>query len=181
MDDRVAYAKYELLEDLSYNIITYLLHSEDAEILWKLLYYTDADAYEKPNLTLEQKRSLIYAGQEDATKYRIFMDKSMADGIWTEDTYLRIFPFALTPENRTVGICTVGFQIFSHFKVNTLSNCRTRIDTIVSTLLKALNGVDINGVGVLYFDERRSSTCGMLDIGDAPYRGKILKMCVNIG
>lgn len=181
MDNRMAYAKYELLEDLSYNIITYLLYSEDAEILWKLLYYTDADAYDKPNLTLDQKRSLIYAGQEDATNYRVFMDKSMGDGIWTEDTYLRIFPFALTPESRTVGICTVGFQIFSHFKINTMSNRRTRVDTIISTLLKALNGVDINGVGVLYFDERRSSTCGMLDIGDAPYRGKILKMCVNIG
>lgn len=181
MDDRIAYAKYELLEDLSYNIISHLLYSEDAEIIWKLLYYKDADAYKKPNLTLEQKRSIIYSGQEEATSYRVFMDKNMADGIYTEDTYLRIFPFSLTPVDRTVGICTVGFQIFSHFKVNTMSNRRTRIDTILSALLKSLNGVDVKGVGVLYFNSERSSTCGMLDIGDAPYRGKVLKMCVNVG
>ena len=53
------YATYENMTNISYKIIEHLMTNPDAEIIWKLLKYNDADAYSRPNLTLEEKAALI--------------------------------------------------------------------------------------------------------------------------
>ena len=56
MYDKEAYAKYNIMPDISYKIIEHLMTNPDAELIWKLLKYNDADAYLKPDLTMEEKR-----------------------------------------------------------------------------------------------------------------------------
>lgn len=175
------YADYNLIPKLSYNIISKLLLSPEAEIIWKLLKYTDADAYSMPNLTLEEKTSLIYKGEADQTKYCVFFDYMTDDAEDEMRTLLRIYPAETYPLTRVTGICTVNFEVFAHAKINHLSNYTTRVDTIIQTLIKVLNGVDVGGVGVLFFDNQSSRYDKIQVIGQKPYKGKLLKMSVNVG
>ena len=175
------YAKYSILPDLAYNIIEYLISAPEAEIIWKLLKYPDVDAWKKNNLTLDEKRALIYPGGEHSENYNVFLDFVMDDAVDKEATYLRIYPAQVYPQNRTVGICGVNFEVFSHSKIDHLSNYTTRIDTIVAALIEALNGQDIGTIGALYFDANRSSYTKIELLGFKPYKGKVLTMAVNIG
>ena len=181
MNDKYAYAKYESMLNFSYKIIEYLLLLPEAEIIWKLLKYNDVDAYDKPNLTQGEKAELIYKGQPDQTNYNVFFDYMMDDAEDQMRTLLRIYPAEVYPKNRTVGICTINIEVFAHSKINHLSNYTTRVDTIVQKLLEILNGADIGGVGVLYFDSQACSYNKIQVIGQKPYKGKLIKMAINIG
>ena len=176
-----AYAKYNILPNLSYNILEYLIQEPRANMIWKLLKYNDTEAWNKPDLTLDEKRLLIYPGGEHAEDYNIFLDFVMDDAVNKERTYLRIYPAQVYPQNRTVGICAICFEVFSHSKINHLSNYTTRGDTIIATLLEVLNGQDIGTVGSLYFDAERSSMTDIALLGAKPFKGKVLTMAVNIG
>lgn len=175
------YATYEAMQNASYRIIEHLMQNPDAEIIWKLLKYDDADAYARPDLTIEEKRSLIYNGQSIQTNFRVFFDFMMDDAENEMNTILRIYPAEIYPTTRVTGICTVNLEVFTHAKINHLSNYTTRVDVIIQTLIKILNGADIGGVGVLFFDNQASNYDRVQTIGQKPYKGKVLKMSVNMG
>lgn len=175
------YADYKIMPDIQYKIIEYLMTCEDAEILWKLLKYNDADAYKKPNLTREEKASLIYKGQEHQDGYCVFFDYMMDDAIDVQKTMLRLFPAEVFPITRVTGTCNVNFEVYTHSQINHLSNYKTRVDMIIQTLIEVLNGKDIGGLGVLYFDNQASRYDRIQTIGSKPFKGKILIMSVNVG
>ena len=181
ISDVKPYAISENLPNISYRIIEYLMTSPDAEIIWKLLKYDDADAYSRPNLTLEEKSKLIYNGEAVLSKYNVFFDYMMDDAEDQMKTLLRIYPAEVYPTTRVTGICTVNLEVFTHSKINHLSNYTTRVDVIIQTLLKVLNGVDVGGIGVLFFDNQGSRYDRIQTIGQKPYKGKLLKMSVNMG
>lgn len=182
--NREAYASYEQFAKLPYNIISFLMFSPDAEIIWKCLKYDSSDAWKKPNLTQAEKGKLIYSGTDyepDSTLFRVFMDEGQDDAISTVQTLLRIFPMESKPVNRTVGITAVHFQVMSHFKTNTMNNYQTKVDTIIQALIKGLNGANVETLGALFFDSERYPLCGIRNIGITPFRGKMLTMAVNMG
>ena len=181
ISDVKPYATCENLPNISYRIIEYLMTSPDAEIIWKLLKYDDADAYSRPNLTLDEKSKLIYNGEAVLSKYNVFFDYMMDDAEDQMKTLLRIYPAEVYPTTRVTGICTVNLEVFTHSKINHLSNYTTRVDVIIQTLLKVLNGVDVGGIGVLFFDNQGSRYDRIQTIGQKPYKGKLLKMSVNMG
>ena len=181
MFDKYAYATYGLLPDISYNIISYLMKADSAEIIWKLLKDKSNNAWSIENISQEEKRKMIYDGSPIASGYNVFIDSGMDDAITEETTYLRIYPYYGTPTNRTNGVIDIAFEIMSHYKINTLSNYRTRTDTILQSLLETLNGADIGGIGVMFFDTNGSRSDKFQSIGIPPYKGKILIMSVNIG
>ena len=175
------YATYENMTNISYKIIEHLMTNPDAEIIWKLLKYNNADAYSRPNLTLEEKAALIYNGQAKQSDYNVFFDYMMDDAEDDMKTLLRIYPADVYPLNRVTGLCVVNIEVFTHSKLNHLSNYTTRVDVIIQTLLKVLNGSDIGGVGVLFFDHQSSRYDRIQTIGQKPFKGKLLKMSVNMG
>lgn len=175
------YATLSLMPNISYKIIQHLMTDERAEMLWKLLKYQDADAWQQPNLTKEEKAALIYNGQPDQSEYSVFLDFMMDDADTEMKTFLRIYPSEVYPRSRVVSICNVTFEVFTHSKINHLSNYTTRVDDIIQTLIQVLNGTDIGGVGVLYFDNQGSAYDKIQTIGQKPYKGKLLKMSVNVG
>lgn len=179
--DKSSYATYDNLINISYRIVEILMTSPDAEIIWKLLKYNDADAYSRPNLTLEEKSKLIYNGEAILTDYNVFFDYMMDDAEDQMKTLLRIYPAEVYPNNRVTGLCTINLEVFTHSHINHLSNYTTRVDVIIQTLLKVLNGTDIGGIGVLFFDNQASRYDKIQTIGQKPYKGKLLKMSVNMG
>lgn len=175
------YATYKNMTSISYKIIEHLMTNPDAEIIWKLLKYTDADAYSKPNLTQQEKAALIYKGQAIQSDYNVFFDFMTSDAEDEMNTLLRIYPSEVYPITRVTGICTVNIEVFTHSKINHLSNYTTRVDVIIQTLLEVLNGSDIGGIGVLFFDNQASRYDKIQTIGQKPFKGKLLKMSVNMG
>ena len=174
------YATFDAYPSFSYQIITHLIDSPDAEIIWKLLKYDTNDAFAKPNLTRDEKKAMIYDGGSIATDFRVFIDQGNADSVTEIMTLMRIYPLALIPENYTNGVASINFEVYSHSETNTMKNRRTKIDTIVQALIKSLNGKDIKGLGVLFFNANRSRYDKTIAVGLTPFKGKCLTMSTNI-
>ena len=47
-------------------------------------------------------------------------------------------------------------------------------------ILEILNGCDVNGVGVLYFDASVTTYNRIITTGEKPYKGKVITMGVNL-
>ena len=142
------------------------------ELIWKLLKYTDPDAWGKADLSQEEKASLIYAGQQDTSMYNVFMDGKQPDVLVKEVTLVRIMPSYAVGLNRTIGYIEVSMEVFSHYKINHLSNYKTRIDTITEELLATFNGVDVGGLGLLSFDKMADQSSRLFQAGQIPFGGK---------
>lgn len=167
-----AYNDFSLFAKLSYNCIKYMM--DNNELIWKLLKYTEPDAWDKPDLTQEEKAGLIYAGQQDSSQYRVFMDGKQPDVLMGEIALVRIMPRFAVGFNRTVGLIEVGMEVFAHYKVNHMSNYQTRIDTITGELLSTFNGADIGGVGLLNFDKSTDESARLFEAGQIPFGGKYI-------
>jgi len=167
-------------DEIPYNIITHLM--DNSQLLWKLLKYETPDSWERENLSKEEKAELIYAGEEDSSHYHVFMDVGQPDSFTKEVSILRVSNWHIAPKGRTVGIVTVSFQAYCHYKVNHLSNYKTRNDVMIGEILKTMNGVILKGgLGALYFDGKRELTDRMILTGQIPYSGKQLFMSMNYG
>lgn len=176
-----AYNKYTQLPNFSYRIIEHLMTNEKAEVLWKLIKYNDADAYNKPNLTQEEKAALIYKGIGTQDEYSVFLDYMSTDSEYTVKTILRVYPGNTIPKTRTTGIQGINIEVFVEFTINHLADYTTRVDRIVQILLDVLNGADIGGVGQLFLDASATSMCRISTIGVSPFKGKQIVMAVNVG
>ena len=179
--DTTAYNKYSQVPYFAYRIIEHLMTNPKAEVLWKLLKYNDADAYNKPNLTQEEKAALIYKGVGTQDSYSVFLDYMSTDSEYTVKTILRIYPGETTPVTRTTGIQGINIEVFVEFTVNHLADYTTRVDRITQILIDVLNGADIGGVGQLFLDASASRLCRISTIGVPPFKGKQIVMAVNVG
>ena len=183
MANKISYNKFENYPLVSYNIASYLVENED--LIWKLLKYNDSDAWredaEHPSLTREEKGSLIYSGQSEETDYRVFLDVGQEIAWKTQACILRVFPYELEPSNYVHGDMIVAFEVFSHYRINHLSNYTTRIDTITQRILHNLNGQDVGGIGRLNFDPVSSNRIRSTLTGNVPYKGRVTLMHNWIG
>lgn len=165
-----AYNDFRQFSKLSYNCIKYMMNEN--ELIWKLLKYTDPDAWNKADLTQEEKGALIYAGQQDTSEYNVFMDGKQPDVLVDEVSLLRIMPHYAVGVNRTVGYIEVSMEVFSHYKINHMSNYQTRVDTIAEELLATFNGSDIGGLGFMNFDKMADESARLFQAGQIPFGGK---------
>jgi hypothetical protein len=174
-----SYNKLTQLPLLSYNIVSYLLANNDDA--WKLLFYNDPNCWKSdlahPNLTSAQKGALVYDGIKPITECRVFLDTGM-DDVWNEEAcQLRVAILEFSPTNYVYGYAVVGLETYCHYKINTLSNYQTRIETLLQSVVSTLNGADVSGLGRLYFDAHVNSRSRMSTIGQPPYKGKLTVMC----
>lgn len=153
-NEQLPFNSYEEVPNMPYSIISYLMENE--EILWKLLKYDTPDALEKPNLTLDEKAKLIYKGIDNSDSYRVFRTPFIDDTFTTQCQMLRVFLTTLYPQNRTRGLVSFTFECINHIKLANLNGYLNRAELMVQRIIKCLNGKDINGVGVLFFDRSKS-------------------------
>jgi len=165
-----AYNDFRAFSKISYNCIKIMMN--ESELIWKLLKYSDPDAWSKPDLTQIEKAELIYAGQQDTSTYHVFMDGKQPDVLMDEVALVRIMPYYAVGLNRTIGLIEVSMEVFSHYKINHLSNYQTRVDTIVEELLSIFNGVSVGGMGLLSFDKTLDQSSRLFEAGQIPFGGK---------
>ena len=170
------YNKFTYLPDIPYKVVEYLIDNDDT--VWKLLYYNSPDAWNKPNLTASQKSDLIYDGIMPETDARVFLDYGQ-DESWTDEvTILRISVIEAIPTTYIWGHLKIGFEVYPHYRINQLSNYKTRSDMIIQSLISVFNGADLGtGVGRLYFNYRMSNQSRVFITGIAPFKGKGLILC----
>lgn len=162
---------------LPYLCTTYL--AENNEMIWKLLYDNGRDAWNIDDIDIEDKIDMIYKGMPPESNYKVFFDEGQVDA-WTHQvTMLRIMPIMIEPVNHVHAHLYLSFEVLSHYDINHMSNYCTRVDTIIQQLVETLNGKDIEGVGVLIFDNSSYSGCQIISSGQKPYSGKCLIMAVD--
>lgn len=177
------YNKFSGYSSLTYNIVRYLINNN--EDIWKILKYNTPDALDLPQLTNNEKRDLIYNGEEDAEdQFRVFRDIFTDDTQQDRVTQLRIFPSRYDSDNKVNGIVDIIFQVVTHVKVNYLDNYTTRIDYLTEQLIKTLNGEEIDGVGKLFMDGETRRTNGTLytpSVGNNKnYEGIVITMSCHL-
>lgn len=150
------YNKYDGLQNLTLYLIQYLmLNNED---IWKLLKYDTQDALEKPNLKREEKAALIYPGNSggDMDDYRVFRTPYLDDINTSQQAQLRVYLESITPDTLVYGTVDVNIEVICHVKMIELNDYQNRVESIVWQVLKTLNGVEVGGIGKLFFDRNGS-------------------------
>lgn len=148
------YNQYKQLPQMPYNIVSYLLLNNND--IWKLLYYTESNALDRTNITIDEKKSLIYNGESISDNKRVFFQPFTDDAFTEPCALLRVYPVTIIPENSYIGIVDFAIEIMSHVKINQLNNYSTRILTMLQQVIETLNGVNINGIGNMFFDKKGS-------------------------
>lgn len=169
-----AYAKYASLDSLPYNCVKYLM--ENNEMVWKLLAYNTSDAWNKPDLTWNEKVALIYDGSDDTSKYHVFLSQGEPDVVWGEQSQIRISTYSVFPDNRTIGTISMLFESYCHFKVEHLSNYKTRNDMISQIFIQTFNGINIAGIGRLHFNVLGNQNDRREISGQQPFKGSYIIM-----
>lgn len=181
--DKVAYNRYNLIREISYRVIDYLLRNNDD--IWRLLKYNTPDALSQDFLTLAEKRSLIFSGigNPDSEDYRVFRQPFLDDAFNEQVSQLRCYTLTMNPENRSVGTVGVALECVSHNKILALENYENRLEVMVQQLLQTLNGVDIGGIGELVFDDNSSyfDLASLNMYNNRNFLGWTLVMSVKVG
>jgi len=182
MPDYRSYNNFDTFPLTAYNVIAHLI--ENNELIWKLLKYDDANAWksdaEHPNLTKAEKGALIYDGQFlKLNNYRVFLDIGQDQAFTKEACILRVSPVDLYATNYVYGDLVLGLEVYCHYEINTMSNYQTRTDKVTQQLIETLNGVEIEGVGQLFFDRTRYGGKSSV-IGQIPFKGRGTIMCNNV-
>lgn len=176
-DDKFAYNTFKGLDEISMNCIGLLM--DESELVWKLLKYKTNDAWNKPDVSRDEKRTMIYNGLGDESDYKVFLDIGQNDAFTREDCVIRISPHSAVGKNRTVGMIVVSFEVFSHYKINTMSNYKTRVEMITQEFFRIFNGSRVGGLGQLFFDGFRDPLDRMIQASQIPFKGKQIFFSVN--
>lgn len=177
--DSYAYFKGEKIPFYSYNCVAYLMNQN--EDVWKLLKYNDSDCLNKPNLTPSEKSALIYKGEPDESIFRMFLADGEINAFVSEATIMRIFPYSIYPENRTVSTVTLAFDLFTHFRIAHLNDYSTRIERMSQIVLSTFNGEQIPDVGQMFFDVMGNKEIREFGQGQIPFRGKRILLSFKTG
>lgn len=181
MPNSYDYAQYDMYDRISNNCVEYLMNN--SEDIWKLLKYTDNTPLENDNLTKQEKRSLIYNGQDDTTQFRVFLDRGQDDALTEAQCILKVSPYTIHPIDYTNGKVSVLFEVYCGYKINHIIAAdyyTTRVDCMIKNLILTLNGADITGLGRISLNKKQSYDNGTKLYGTIPWKGAWLIMSNNM-
>ena len=177
-----AYNRFINIDGIEDRVIYYLLSPnnkteqelEQTHIIWKLLYYDDIDALNKPLPKYSDVIKLVANNNVTQNHFRIFRSPHMEEAFTEQCSLLKIYIDSIIPSDRYRSIVNFGIDVLVHNKiinVNVLDDdVAPPIDTVdgieykisqksrVSVLSKAvlylLNGADVQGVGRMEFSQQ---------------------------
>lgn len=124
--------------------------------------------------TPAQKKQLIYDPENpttppDATRgYRVYPLIAITQAQKDAQSRLYIYMGRTVPSSVFRSEQAIAFRILCStvYDTNTKESAWSRSYGIAQSILEALNGVNISGVGTFYFDRRQHGDCGMRPITD---------------
>lgn len=148
------YNSLSALPKALYKILTYLVNNN--ENIWKMLKYNSYDALSQPNLTKKEKMSFLwkYGKQED---FGVFLTNLVEDAICESKSILKIYQYYIHA-NPSIVLATpvYAFDFLYGGQMSLVEQDGVPVnrgDLFIHEILKTLNGVNINGVGKLQFND----------------------------
>lgn len=177
------------MPEFPYRIIEVLLKdsSQQTEDFWKLLKYADQNALKKKNLTLSEKKALIWTGDSLEQNYNVFLKPMIGSSLDTAEaqTQLRLYRYNTVPTNQYEAIICFEADFITNEKTSLIRRngllCE-RTDVMESLFLNIMNGRDIKiGSGFLQFNRALSRSCNsQLNLGNSKsFYGRSLIMALN--
>ena len=175
-NNTMAFNNFYEMPDFPYRIIEVLLkdNSQETEDFWKLLKYADQDALSKPNLTLKERKALVWTGDSIEQKYNVFLKPLIGSSLDTAEaqTQLRLYRYNTMPTNQYEAIICFEADFITNEKTSLVRRNKIlceRTDLMESLFLSIMNGRDIEiGSGVFQFNRELSRSCNsQLNIGNS--------------
>ena len=176
-----AYCRYTNLDNIEWKIVDYLVNSKSkyANYLWKILKYDTMDCLVRPDLTTEEKWSMVYNTNGEATGYRVFLSPFVDDAWPQQSSHLHIYVYGIDPDTHLTGKVHVCFEVIVHNKINNIYGdaseynpqtnpveldssgepvtlIKSRMTEMLKDVIAALNGQMVNAVGTLQFNKKLS-------------------------
>lgn len=171
MTDETQFNKFINIDSIDTRIVNYLRDSEskEAERIWKLLKYSDMRALFQEPLTKKEKNELIYRDKDQNSK-RIFTMPLVEDSMTETCSLLKIYISSIEPTDHLRAIVNIAIDILSHNKLNNVYNdsndileegreveediiVKNRNNILLKSILGILNGANVEGVGMLQFNQ----------------------------
>ena len=180
---------FKPIPTLTYKILSYLLsdNSDDCNNFWKALYYPTIDALSQPDLSLSDKKSIIWKGEANENDFKIFLKPLIGTSLPTANSQiqLRMYKIDTYPTNKTEAVICYRIDVLANemcAPITYESVLCERTDVIESLLLSLINGKDI-GLGYGYFqfnrEINRESTSGMGINNSKNIYGRSFTMVLN--
>ena len=175
-NNTMAFNNFYEMPDFPYRIIEVLLkdNSQETEDFWKLLKYADQDALSKPNLTLKERKALVWTGDSIEQKYNVFLKPLIGSSLDTAEAQnqLRLYRYNTMPTNQYEAIICFEADFITNEKTSLVRRNKIlceRTDLMESLFLSIMNGRDIKiGSGVFQFNRELSRSCNsQLNIGNS--------------
>ena len=140
----------------------------------KLLYYDGEDALQQPLPTPQQKMNLVFnpsspdVPPDKEKKYRVYPMIYPIQAQSTGQTTIKIVMGWAKPTSSYRVDQSVLFEVMTNtaYEGNATSNALSRTYAMCLDIIRALNGVNIDGVGTFYFDRRQHTECTLEPIAD---------------
>lgn len=147
------YNSMTALPIIPYKIMEYLITDEQAEPLWQMLAHNSYDALSKPKLTAKQKMDLLWkTGPQE--KFGIFLAPLIEDAIAESKSIMKVYQYYIHASELYTGTVVYSFDFLYGGQMALVDYNGipvSRGDLFINTILKCLNGKEVNGVGKLTF------------------------------
>ena len=172
----MAFNNFSEMPDLPYKIIEVLLTdtSQDAEDFWKLLKYTEVNALKQKNLTLKEKKAMIWQGESIEQNFNVFLKPLIGSAMDSAEaqTQLRLYRYNTVPTTQFEAIVCFEADFVTNEKTSLVRRDKIlceRTDVMEALFLSVMNGRDIEiGSGVFQFNREMSRSCNsQLNIGNS--------------
>lgn len=151
--------KFLSMPFIPFKIVMALLENDN---FCKLIYYNTIDALDRPDLTIAQKRAMIWDGQDDMEHYNIFLTNVQPNEETENRTIMKVYRYVTDPINRNIATVAYAFDILFGSKIPLVRyngiTCN-RGDVIEMEIMRTLNGEDVAGVGYLQYDNDLTALC----------------------
>lgn len=140
-----------------------------------------------PLPTVEERVAAVYNPQEpvkngnEGDQYHFFPQMYTAQAQLIANTIMRVYMGYVRPIDGMSAACSIVFELMTSVYYDQLEEeAMSRSYAMLQCVMEALNGVNIGGVGTVYFESSLNTTCEAYPIGDRGTNvGYRLVMCVN--
>lgn len=143
--EQTAYNNYYLARNLPTIIVNYLF--ENSPDFWKLLKYSQ-NPLSEPDLTNEEKASMIGSTSFNTEEYNILFQKYTTDALLKAKSQVRVFIDKISSYGRTDALARVIFQVIvnnNEMMISTPFSVNDKRDVaIMQTIVQTLNGIRLD-------------------------------------
>lgn len=162
-----AFNDFSQLSYLPYKIIEILVKekSEEAEMFWKCLKYAEIDCLTRPDLTITEKKKMVWSGEAEEEPFSVFLKPLIGDSMTTAEsqTQLRLYREGTLPITQYDAIICFEIDIISNEKTGMIKYNKMlceKTDFMENLFLQIFNGRDVEvGSGYLTFDRELTRSC----------------------